>query len=498
MRCTQLPLELEEIRTQVEDAARECGLDFFPVQFHMLEFEKLNEVTANIGFPKRYVHWRFGMEYKKLMKELGYGFKRIYELVINTDPAVAYLLSYNKPVQQKMVMAHVYGHVDFFKNNLAFANTNRNMLNTMADHAELIGEYYEKHGLNEVEQFIDSVLSIENLVDPFFDKIKKPEKKKEGENEKKKEVEHPAIAPYLEDFVQDLFREKKENKEKPANALEAEGDTDVLQFIINNAEHLTKWQRDIISIIREERCYFIPQIQTKIMNEGWATFWHSYLMSSKGLAGAGIFEYAETHAGVVGSLIPPEGKFQLDFNPYALGFMLFKDIKERWDSGRYGVAYEDERDTEKKRAWDTKEMGGLKKIFEVRKYKTDAGFIREFFTDDFIREHLFFRYGADPSDTYDIIKSKDPEEIRNLVVEMVATHGEPIIEAVDANFKNNRFLLLRHVHQGLDLHPHYTQATMKNIYKIWQRPVFLLTAEEDKSIIIVYDGKELKKKELKE
>ncbi len=498
MMHTKLSPELEEIRRQVEDAARECGLDFFPVQFHMLEFEKLNEVIANLGFPRRYVHWRFGMEYKKLMKELGYGFGKVYELVINTNPAVAYLLSYNKTVQQKMVMAHVYGHSDFFKNNMAFANTNRNMLNIMADHAELIGEYYEKYGFSDVEKFIDSVLSIENLVDPFFDRIKKIKEDKE-EKKTKKEIEHPAIAPYLEDFVQDLFREKKEDKKKePGDALEAEGDSDVLQFIINNTEHLEKWQRDIISIIREERCYFIPQIQTKIMNEGWATFWHSYLMSSKGLAGAELFEYARVHAGVVGSLIPPKGTFQLGFNPYALGFMLFKDIKERWDSGRYGAAYGDERDVEKKNGWDTKEMGGLKKIFEVRRYKTDAGFIREFFTDDFIREHLFFKYGAGPSKVYDIIKSKNPEEIRNQVVEMVATHGEPIIEAVDANFKNNKFLLLRHVHQGLDLHPYYTEATLKNLYKIWQRTIFLLTAEEDKNIIIAYDGKELRKKGLKE
>ncbi len=496
MTSTELSPEMEKIRKKVEETAHNVGLDFFPVQFHMLEFTKLNEVIANLGFPKRYVHWRFGMEYGKLMKELGFGFGRVYEMVINTNPAIAYLLSYNQNAQQTMVMAHVYAHVDFFKNNMAFAATDRNMLNTMAEHAELLGYYYEKHGFVKVEEFIDACLSIEHLVDPFFDKIAK--KKEDNNNEQQPKDETPLITvqPYLEDFVKDMLNPKKPEK-KPKNVLVRDGDRDVLQFIIDTADHLKGWQKDILSIIREERCYFIPQMQTKIMNEGWATFWHSYLMSQKGIAGdAGICDYAKTHAGVVGSLIPSKGHVQLGFNPYTLGFLLFKDIKERWDKGRYGVDYENERDMEKKEKWDTGEMNGLKKIFEVRKFKTDIGFVREFFTDEFIRKHLFFMYGADSSGEYDIIKSLKPERIRKEMLNLLTNYGEPVIEAVDANFKNTGSLLLRHVDEGLELHPYYTEATLRNIFKIWQRPVFLITRHESTRILYRYNGEEIRTAEL--
>ncbi len=501
MNESRLTPRLEAMNEAVKKTAFEAGLDFFPVQFYMLDFDKFNEVVANLGFPRRYMHWRFGMEYGKLKKQLGHGFGRIYELIINSNPAIAYLLAYNKDIQQKMVMAHVYGHADFFKNNMLFSKTNRNMLNSMADHAELIAYYYNKIGFDVVESFIDATLSIEDLVDPLYNWIPK---NKEVRSEKKAGKEEPKIKvePYLKEFVPDLFRKpKKEKKESPLkmeNLHELDGDRDVLQFIIEKADHLKVWHKDILSIIREERCYFIPQIKTKIMNEGWATFWHARLMSEKGLAGdEGIVDFAKTHASVVRSSIPGKGSINLGFNPYTLGYMLFKDIKERWDKGRYGLAYEEEHDVRKKSEWDTGEMNGMEKIFEVRRFKSDTEFIREFFTDEFILKNMFFTYGLDESERFEIIKSRQPEIVRNNMLALLTNYGEPIIKAVSGNFKNSKSLLLKHDYAGLELNPEYTKATLKNLFKIWRRPVFLTTHVNDVKILFGYNGVDFASKEIK-
>ncbi|MEZ4620111.1 MAG: SpoVR family protein [Caldilineaceae bacterium] len=145
--------------------AGEVGLTFPEVRFVMLDFDEINKVAAYDGFPSRYPHWRFGMEYERLRKSYAWGLHRIYEMVINTDPCYAYLLSSNLAVDQKLVMAHVYAHADFFHNNLWFAHTNRHMLDETANHGARIQRYINKYGLDVVEPFIDACLSLENLID---------------------------------------------------------------------------------------------------------------------------------------------------------------------------------------------------------------------------------------------------------------------------------------------------------------------------------------------
>ena len=157
--------ELAAVQAEVEGYAREYGLDFYPVIFEMLDYKQMNEVAAYGGFPQRYPHWRFGMEYLRTAKSYAYGLHRIYEMVINNDPAYAYLLVSNKPVHQKMVMAHVYGHVDFMKNNMWFAHTNRKMMDEMANHATRVRRFIDEYGYETVERFLDVCLSIDNLID---------------------------------------------------------------------------------------------------------------------------------------------------------------------------------------------------------------------------------------------------------------------------------------------------------------------------------------------
>src|ERR1700753_165933 len=160
------PDELLAAKKQIRERARSYGLDFFPVIFEMCDYEQMNQIAAYGGFPQRYPHWRFGAEYESLRKRHYYGLGRIYEMVINNDPCYAYLQEATPLVDQKLVMAHVYGHCDFFKNNLWFSKTNRKMMDEMANHAIHVRKHIERIGLERVEKFLDVCLSIEHLIDP--------------------------------------------------------------------------------------------------------------------------------------------------------------------------------------------------------------------------------------------------------------------------------------------------------------------------------------------
>src|SRR5215208_50349 len=156
---------LSDMKVEIEAHAKAYGLDFFETVFEVLGYDELNMVASYGGFPNRYPHWRWGMEYEQLSKGYEYGLSKIYELVINNDPCYAYLLESNMDVDQKLVMAHVFGHVDFFKNNFMFRHTNRKMMDQMANHATRVRRYQDKLGVEPVEDFIDRALTIENLID---------------------------------------------------------------------------------------------------------------------------------------------------------------------------------------------------------------------------------------------------------------------------------------------------------------------------------------------
>src|SRR5262245_23370602 len=176
--------ELQRIKDEIKGYAIEYGLDFFETFFELLDFDELNEVASYGGFPTRYPHWRFGMEYEELSKGYSYGLQKIYELVINNDPCYAYLMKCNGLVDQKLVIAHVYGHSDFFKNNMWFGRTDRKMMDRMANHGVKMRRYIEKHGFEKVEQFLDMALSLENLIDvhsPFIARQESRAKKDDSE-----------------------------------------------------------------------------------------------------------------------------------------------------------------------------------------------------------------------------------------------------------------------------------------------------------------------------
>src|SRR4029077_13906062 len=170
---TRLPPDLRALKEEIEAHARSYGLDFYETIFEVLEAEDLNEVAAYGGFPTRYPHWSFGMAYQELIKGYDYGLSKIYEMVINNDPCYAYLMRCNHTVDQKLVMAHVYGHCDFFKNNAFFAHPSRKMMDEMANHGVRVRRYVEKYGEDEVETFLDRCMSVDDLIDMHLPGIKR-------------------------------------------------------------------------------------------------------------------------------------------------------------------------------------------------------------------------------------------------------------------------------------------------------------------------------------
>ncbi len=270
---TRLPPHLSDIQREIEGYARGFGLDFYETIFEVLGYDEINMVAAYGGFPNRYPHWRFGMEYEQLSKGYEYGLSKIYEMVINNNPSYAYLLESNMDVDQKLVMAHVYGHVDFFKNNYSFQHTNRKMMDEMANHATRLRRIIDKVGIEPVETFIDRCFSLENLINqhaPHF-----PAKSRDELPEQPIEVRgFKTNREYMSHFINpqeflDEQRKKLEDERAQKKKFPEKPERDVLAFLIENAP-LERWEADVLAVIREEAYYFAPQGQTKICNEGWA------------------------------------------------------------------------------------------------------------------------------------------------------------------------------------------------------------------------------------
>lgn len=491
MKNTSIPPHLDAAREEIEAHARDYGLDFYPILYEVLDYRTLYETAAMGGFPTRYPHWRFGMDFDQLMKGHIWQGSTIYEMVINTNPSYAYLLEGNEDVTQKMVMAHVTGHVDFFKNNMWFAHTNRKMLDAMANHATRIQRIIDRIGYDVVEEFIDTCLSLENLIDYHSPYIKRPESQSQQPLASEAEAEEQTAQGlkvdrgYMRDYINPpeymaAQRKKIEDERAKQRRFPENPQRDILLFLMNYAP-LDRWQHTILEIIRDEAYYFAPQGMTKVTNEGWATFWHSNIMTQKVSSASEIVTFADLHSGVVAT---SGGRL----NPYKLGLELLRDIEDRWNKGKFGKEYDECDDIAAKRTWD-KQLGlGRQKLFEVRKLYNDVTFIDEFLTPEFVIENkLFtFRYNRD-TDLYEIA-SREFKQIKEKLLFRLTNFGQPFMYVEDGNYNNRGELYLRHRHEGVDLKMDYARDTMRNLHKIWTRPIHLETQIDDKKRLLSFDG----------
>ncbi|QOJ00193.1 MAG: SpoVR family protein [Phycisphaeraceae bacterium] len=477
---TDLTPELLEHMQRIKAKAREYGLDFFEVVFERLGFDTMNQIAAYGGFPTRYPHWRWGMEYEKLRKRDAYGLGRIYEMVINNDPVYAYLQESNSVTDQKLVMAHVYGHADFFKNNLWFGATNRKMMDEMANHATRVRRHIERQGQDAVERFIDSCLSIEHLIDPHSMLMSR-----EGRDAGAEGAFEPERLPakaYMDPFINPSAEIERQRRAHEARRREGRGRVparptrDVLLFLMRHAP-LEEWQQDVLGIIRDEAYYFAPQAMTKVMNEGWATYWHSLLMTSHFVESSEIVHYADQHSGVVH--MPAGG-----FNPYKIGVELFKDIERRWNAGRHGAAWESLEGIGAKGAYDDRSMKGREKIFEVRRVYNDVSFIDEFLTEEFCDRHRMFEQKRDASTGEARVVSRDFRKVKGTLLHYLTNMGQPFVYVVDANYLNRGELYLAHQWTGLEVEAGKAAEVLGHLRVLWGRPVHLQVRVNDETVLL--------------
>ena len=492
-----LPRNLAEIQRQMEQHARDYGLDCFPIIYELVNPEQLHAIAACGGFPTRYPHWRWGMEYERLAKGYSYGLQKIYELVINNDPCYAYLLSSNALTDHKLVMAHVCGHCDFFKNNAWFRQTNRHMIDEMANHGNRIRRYMDRFGVEAVEDFIDACLSIEGLIDlhaPFIKRRNDQVSRYEFRDAVDEDIDDDAPSgtlarfpakPYMDRYINPkaLAPEEQAVGDDPRAPFPSEPLRDVPLFLLENAP-LNAWQRDVLSIIRDEAYYFAPQGQTKIMNEGWATFWHSTIMTRHGMEPGDLICYADHCSGTLAGSATR-------LNPYKLGLELFRDIEDRWNRGRHGEQFDRCDDWQAKQHWNTHAGAGREKMFEVRLVHNDLTFIDEFLTLDFCQRHNLFQFGFNQDYEQYEIQSRQFAQVKEQLLFNLTNMGRPIIDVIDGNYKNRGELFLRHQFNGVELKRDYAEDTLKSLQRLWQRPVHIETSFEGSRAVLSFSGRRL-------
>ncbi|HEY7786228.1 MAG TPA: SpoVR family protein [Pyrinomonadaceae bacterium] len=467
---------LEASVEQIWEVALKFGLDPFPTNFEIVPASVMYEV-GSYALPGRYSHWTFGKAYHRMKTMYDFGLSKIYEVVINTNPAFGFLLETNSPVQNKMVIAHVLGHVDFFKNNVYFSKTNRRMVESVSTHSRRIMEYEFKHGRKAVEKFLDAVLAIEEHIDPnFFIK-----REISVEEERRRSELRPRDGRYddLWNLDKDLtaaaaaaVKRKDEDEGEDEQKKERLPEKDIVFYIMRNSPALTSWQRDLIAMVHEEMEYFVPQMQTKIMNEGWASYWHARIMRELDLGDEEHLEFANLHSGVVS---PQKGQL----NPYYLGYKIYEDIERRWDNPT-----EEEREK-----FGRKGGEGREKIFEVREIENDVSFLRNNLTAELCEELDLFVYELVEEEEW-TITNKSWERVRDQLVSNMTNFGFPYLQVEDGDYNGNRELYLKHSYEGTELDLRYARKALEHVHTLWGRAVHLETVVDGESTVLHYNGEE--------
>jgi stage V sporulation protein R len=421
--------------------------------------------------PTRFSHWSFGKQFHKMKLHYDLGLSKIYELVINSNPCYAFLLDTNSLIQNKLIVAHVLAHCDFFKNNCRFQNTNRDMVESMAATAERIKQYEHDHGKEEVENFLNAVLAIQEHIDPSLVRSKLAWSIDDMEEEE--EVKKKSSA-YDDLWNLDSRNKPKAVPKKRKKKFPPQPEKDVLLFIEHYSSELDDWQRDILTMMREEMLYFWPQMETKIMNEGWASYWHQRILREMDLTSGEALEYAKLNAGVV----QPS---RTSINPYYLGIKIFEDIEERYNNP-----------TEEMKRDGIKPGSGRERMFEVREVESDISFLRNYLNKDLVmREdmYLFQKQGKD----YKIV-DKAWEQVRDQLVNMRVNGGFPYITVNDGDYLRAGELYLKHWFEGIELDLKYLEKVLPYIHQIWGRPVHMESVIETKNVLFTYDGKSVHRK----
>jgi stage V sporulation protein R len=354
------------------------------------------------------------------------------------------------------------------------------MVESVSLHAERIRKYEFDHGTETVERFLDAVLSIQDHVDAHAHFARR------APSSSKEPPRTTPTSPY-----EDLWELGTEAAEARAEAetvrqhqaqtparIPPEPEPDLLRFLAEYAPDLAPWQRDILEMLRAESMYFIPQMQTKIINEGWASLWHARTMRELDLTDTEFIEFANLNAGVI-------APHRRSINPYHLGVKLLEDIERRWDNP-----------TPEMQARGIRPGSGRAKLFEVRELENDLSLLRNYLTKDLVDDLDLYLYERQGNEW--VIVEKDWEAVRDGLVSEMTNFGRPLIVVENADYHRSRELYLVHRHEGRDLDPVYTEKTLAYIQQIWGRPVHLETVLDGDRTLFTHDGNRAGRTEIHE
>ena len=430
--------DLEEWDEKICKLAESHGLDWFPINYEVCDYYEMIGHMSYHGMPSHYNHWSFGKSFERTHQMYNLGAEGLpYELIINSDPSIAYLMRENALYLQVLIMCHCVGHSDFFKNNRMFSNTRpSSIVSGMRNSKKRIQGYIENPhiGIKKVEKFLDSLHAIQ------FHVYRTPKEYISDKDKKSK---------LLENFNSDFLRGKDPNLddlEKRLKRVPLEPEQDIFSFLLEHGTGYEDWEIDLIEIVKREAYYFMPQIQTKIMNEGWASYWHYRLMHELELPQSLHLPFLKSHNQVVQ---PHIGRI----NPYNMGFHLFNKIEERH---------------------------GLEECFIARDSGNDASFIRQYLTQEDCEELNLFAFSS-KRDHYIIDNVSDEDgwrPVKNTLINQVGGNSIPkiYVESID----EGNILVLHHEHDGRDLELDYADRVVDHIGHLWKDGVVkLLTIIED-------------------
>jgi stage V sporulation protein R len=452
---------------RIREAVAKLGLNCYDQEFELCDHYQMLGYMAYSGMPSHYPHWSYGKQYEKLKTLYDYGVSGLpYEMVINAKPSIAYLMRDNSLLLQVLTMAHVYGHNDFFKNNFTFRSTRAELtVELFKAHAMRVRKYVEDPslGIDAVERVLDAAHAL-----AFQRRRNLAIRKLSREEQVKLTMEAAQPKP---DSYRKIHR-PSEFQAPDVNKVPLEPEQDLLLFIRDYNPYLTEWEKDLLTIVDEGARSFLPMIETKIMNEGWASYWHKRILDSLGLDQGLYLEFLVRHNQVVR---PIPGQI----NPYHLGLKIWEDIHRRYTNP---APEEIERDGRPDRTGD-------EKLFQVREVERDTSFVRRYLTAELARELDLFKFEPRGSDLVvsEVSDEDGFEEVKETLLRNIGTNSIPVIKAEDADFGQNRTLYLRHYHDGRDLHLEYAEKTLAYVYALWGRECALETVVRGRRILLIYN-----------
>jgi stage V sporulation protein R len=486
---------LVQIEDRIYQIAEEEGLEFCDIEFDIIPDQKMLEIMA-YRIPGNISNWKYGRDYERLRtihERVRAGLP--LEVVINSDPSRAYLMKDNTLAMQAMVMAHVVGHVAFFTMNKYFIETNKDIIPFMSAATKRFNEYERKYSIEQVERIIDAGHSIQFHSSPFDNETESEKRERIYEQKKtqahtKRKAEFDDIVPVDESYKDmdiALFNQRLWKSLKLKTPVEPT--EDLLRYIIDNSSSLENWQKDILEVLRREGRYFWPQMRTKYMNEGFATYWHEKIM--KRLFDEELLNMSD-HAQYNYSNSLVKAAHRTALNPYLVGSKMWEDIVDRWDKGRHGRAWTDCDNRVEKEAWDTHDMKGKEKMFEILRTHTDWFFMKGFLTADLVDEmELYIFVERLTPLTKDLVITKQrAEKIAEMIIASFTHNHIPKVEVTDGNYNQMGHLFLTHRWSGANLKQDYCKKTLQHIATIWGKNCYLETKDgPDKRLLYKVERK---------